>query len=183
VLCGPEPFNHPELPAIVVGCIERGVARLGIETDAGALSVPGNAVGALRAGVRHFRVRMLGSPDETLTDALSGRPGLAHAAWDGVRTALEAADSLGVTVVVTVVMPVCRHSLAALPAAVARFAAMGAHAVRLTSAGPLPPSAEARIAAACDTGMVNHLWVETDGLLPLPSTHALHAVRGEDVGG
>lgn len=182
VLSGPEPFNHPELPALVVGCIERGVERLGIETDGGALSVGGNAAGAIRAGVRHLRVRALGFRDGR-ADASSERRALARSAREGIGAALEAADSLGVTIVVTVLLPVCQHTIDVLPAAVAESAGAGAHAVRIVPGGSLPPSASTLLAAACDTGMVNRLWVEVDGSLPLPASHTLHAVSEERADG
>ena len=51
------------------------------------------------------------------------------------------------------------------------------------AAGPLPDSAAGVVAAACDTGMVNRLWVETDGNLPLPDSHRLHAVAGDSSDG
>ena len=175
VLCGPEPFAHPELPALVAGCAERGVERICIETDGGALAVGGNAEGALLGGVRHLRVRMLGA-GQRATDELSGRPGLSQKAKAGVRAFLDTADARGMTVAVTGVIPVCRHNLDVLPESVGALAEWGVHAARLVSSGPLPESAAAHLAAACDTGMLNRIWVETDGTLPLAASHLLHAV-------
>jgi hypothetical protein len=78
--------------------------------------------------------------------------------------------------VATALIPVCWHNINALPEIIARVAQTGFHAARLTAAGDLPAHAARLIAAACDTGMVNRLWTETDGVLPLPETHALHGV-------
>jgi len=181
ILCGPEPFAHPGLPAIVAACANRGVERICIETDGGALSVGANAEGALDAGVRHLRVR-LPAAVAPAGDDLAGRPGLVRDARSGVRAFLEAGEAGGVDVVVTAVVPVCSHTLDLLPASVAELASWGVHAVRLVSAGALPNDAAVHLAAACDTGMVNRVWVETDGALPLPESHALHAVdeAGDD---
>ncbi|MGB4442546.1 MAG: hypothetical protein WBJ62_10065, partial [Coriobacteriia bacterium] len=86
-------------------------------------------------------------------------------------------------VVVTAVIPVCRHNADALPATIAELASLGVQAVRLVPSADATTPALALLAAACDTGMVNRLWVEVDPALPLPDTYALHAVPGEVRGG
>ena len=175
---GPEPFAHPELPALIAACVEAGVERVALETDGAALSVPANAVGVLGAGVRHLLIRILdGEPERG--DSLGGRPGRTHDALSGVKSYLDAAERAGVTVSVTAIVPVCEHNVGTLPETVGRLASAGFHGVRLASTGKLPRSAVVAVAAACDTGMVNRLWVESDGLLPLPETHRLHAVAGQ----
>lgn len=172
-LTGPEPFAHPELPALVAACRRAGFSRIAVETDGAALVAHGNAAGVLHAGVRHLWVRVLGADDAT-HDGLTGRPGHGAASRAGVAAYSEAAAMMGATVAITAVVPVCRHTLGELPAIVASCAPRGFHAVRLESAGPVPSQAAAVIAAACDTGMVNRIWVSTDGTLPLPETHGLH---------
>ncbi len=179
VLCGPEPFAHPELPVLVAGCVEAGVERIALETDGAALSVSANAMGVLRAGVRHLRVRLLDADPEG-GDRLGGRPGRTRDALAGVAAYLAAAEDAGLAGIVTAVLPVCRHNLDTLPATVSALAAHGFHAARLVADDGVPASAGAILAAACDTGMVNRLWVETDPRLPLPATHALHAVPEGD---
>lgn len=175
VLCGPEPFAHPELPALVAACVEAGIERVVLETDGAALSVSANAHGVLRAGVRHLRIRLLDAEPEG-GDQLAGRPGRTRDALAGVTEYLAAAGDAGLAVVVSAVLPVCPHNLETLPATVMALAARGFHAIRLVAEGEVPASAAAILAAACDTGMVNRLWVEADPDLPLPPTHALHAV-------
>lgn len=172
-LTGPEPFAHPELPALIAACRRAGFSRIALETDGSALAVHGNAAGVLHAGVRHLWVRVLGADDAT-HDTVAGRPGRAGASRAGVSAYLEAAATAGVMVAVTAVVPVCAHTLGGLPAIVAACAQRGFHAVRLEAAGPLAARASTIIAAACDTGMVNRIWVSTDGALPLPVTHRLH---------
>ena len=179
VLTGPEPFAHPDLPRVVAACRDAGVSRIAIETDGGALSVPGNAHGVLLSGVRHLWVRVLGSSDE-MHDTLAGKRGIAQAMRAGVAGYLANAETERLQVAVTAVVPVCEHDLAELPAIMAHCAAQGFHAARLVAAGALPSSAETIVAAACDTGMVNHLWVAVDESLPLPPSHRLH---GEVDGG
>jgi len=176
VLTGPEPFAHPELPALVAACVEAGVERIALATDGAALSVSANAVGVLRAGVRHLRIRLL-DIDEARGDACSGSPGVTRDALAGVRAYLAAAEDDGVAAVVTAIVPVCRHNLQHLPEIVAGAASAGFAALRLTHTEGLPGSAGALLAAACDTGMVNRLWVEADPALPLPATHVLHSVE------
>lgn len=184
VLTGPEPFSHPELPALIGLCRQTGFVRIALETDGGALAVHGNAAGVLHAGVRHLWVRVLGADDAAHDDRI-GRPGRAAAARAGIAAYRAAALEGSRAVVVTAIVPVCRHTLPDLPAIVAGCAGRGFDAVRLISAGPLPASGAALIAAACDTGMVGRVWVSTDGSLPLPDTHLAHgesdgAPRGGD---
>ncbi|MHB8740873.1 MAG: hypothetical protein ACYC62_06845 [Coriobacteriia bacterium] len=173
VLTGPEPFFHPELPALIAACRDAGFSRIALETDAGALAAHGNAAGVLHAGVRHLWVRVLGADDATHDERI-GRPGRAAAARVGVAAYRTAALEAACPVVVTAIVPVCRHTLPELPAIVAECGTHGFDAVRLVSAGPLPGSAASVIAAACDTGMVNRTWVATDSALPLPDSHRLH---------
>lgn len=175
ILSGPEPFAHPDLPVLVAACVEAGIERICLETDGGALSVEANAAGVLRAGVRHLRVRLLAA-DEALADELSGRSGRCRDALAGVRNFLSAAEASAVRVSVTALVPVCEHNLVALPSTIAGLAQYGFHGVRLVRGGALPSPASAILAAACDTGMVNRLWVEVEPGLPLPASHRLHAV-------
>lgn len=175
-LGGPEPFGHPDLPSVVAACTGVGVRRIAIETAGDPLAVHGNAPGILHAGVTHVDVRVpaLG----ILGDELTGRPGAVARAEAGVRLYVAAAQERSRPAVVTVVVPVCSHNVRELPATIAGLALWGVDAVRLVRGGGsrLPDSAEAFVSAACDTGMVNRLWVETDGSLPLPVTHYLHDV-------
>lgn len=175
VLTGPEPFSHPELPAVIAACRDAGFVRIALDTDGGALAAHGNAVGVLHAGVRHLHVRVLGA-DDAVHDERLGRPGRTAAARSGMAAYRAAALESGLPIVVTAVVPVCRHTLPELPATVAACGARGFDAVRLIAAGPLPVSAGVAVAAACDTGMVNRIWVSADGALTLPSTHVLHSV-------
>lgn len=178
VLGGPEPFDHPELPALVAACVAAGAERIALETDAAALSVPANAAGVLRAGVRHLLVRVLDA-DMTRGDAVGGRPGRTRDAIAGIRTYLSAAGEAGVPVAVTAIVPVCRHTAPALSSTIAELASVGVHAVRLVPSQDNAGVTPALLAAACDTGMVNHLWVEADPALPVPDSHTLHAVADQ----
>jgi len=178
VLGGPEPFGHPELPVLVAACVEAGVQRIALETDGAALSVPANALGVLRSGVRHLLVRLTDA-EAGNGDAMGGRPGRTRDAFAGVRVYLAAAEDAGLVVSVTAIVPVCRHNAGSLSATVAELASLGVAAARLVPSGDAGASASALLAAACDTGMVNRLWVEVDPALPLPASHALHTVPGE----
>jgi MoaA/NifB/PqqE/SkfB family radical SAM enzyme len=177
LLVGPEPFAHPELPGIVASAAASGCERIGMRTDAGALSIPGNAEGVLGAGVRHLQVVVLGGQDAH--DRLADRPGLFDAASQGVRAFIAAARHGGVRVAVTGIVPVCAHNVPELPAAVAALASAGAVAVEIAVQ---PAAAQVRgfsdwLASAIDTGTVNGLWVTVTGLeAPRVPRSALHAV-------
>jgi hypothetical protein len=164
-LTGPEPFAHPDLPAIVTGAIEAGVSRLRLEVDGGAFARPGNAEGALGAGVRHVQVTLLGGT-EGVHDALAGGPGAFDAAISGMMAFGEAVRTVGVDAVATVFVPVCRHNVADLPAAVGAAVGAGASSVllRVEDGGIDLTAATPWIVAACDTGVVNRVWVEVEGV-------------------
>jgi len=176
-LTGPEPFGHPDLPRLVVACRQAGARRIALETDAAALSVRVNAAGLVAAGVHHLHARVLHA-DEARGDELGGSAGRTRDSFAGIAGYLEAAEAAGVDAVVTLRVPVCEHNVGSLPEIVSRAAALGVHAVRLLGADRLPASAPSLIAAACDTGMVNGVWVEAAESLPVPDSHSLHTVSG-----
>jgi hypothetical protein len=180
-LTGPEPFGHPELPAVVAAAARHGVARLRLETDAIALASPVNAGGSIAAGVRHLRVRLLGgSPG--VHDGLGAVVGAFDATLAGVRCFVASAAESGSPVSVTVVIPVCRHNVHDLTPAVLAAAEAGADAVTLMLDDPGLDLAMAApwLMSACDTGVINGVWVEVDGapfcLLPGYDLHVVDAV-------
>jgi hypothetical protein len=181
-LSGAEPFAHPELPRVISGVVASGCQRLGIDTDAVGLRSPANARGALVAGVRHVRITVLAGT-EGVHDALAGAPGLLDAMREGVGVFRAAAEAEGLDVSVTVLVPVCRHNAHDLPSAVGVGVECGADRVevRVTDGGLDLASAVPWITAACDTGVVNGVWVEVEGapfcLLPGYDLHLSDAVR------
>lgn len=174
VLTGADPFGHPELPALIEAAVIAGVERVAIDTDGAALRAGENAAGSLRAGVRHYVVRVVVA-DETLSVRVTGGPS-GPGALAGIAAVREAARRLETPVAIEARVETCRHTIAALPATVAALAEAGADAVRVI-VGDVPRSAEtsALLAAGCDTGMVNAIWVDVAGdPTLLPATHALH---------
>lgn len=175
-LAGPEPFAHPELPAVVAASMRAGVRRLRLDTSGAGLLSPANAAGVLGAGVRHIRVVLLGGTPG-VHDALAGVPGAFDAALAGARAFREVADAAGERVSVVVHVPACRHNLRETPAAVAAAVEAGADAVTIAlsdGGADLEPSL-AWLRSACDTGVVNGVWVEVVGVpFCLLREHALH---------
>jgi hypothetical protein len=184
-LTGAEPFGHPELPRIVSGVVAAGCRRLAIDTDAVGLRSATNARGALTAGVRNVRCTMLAGT-EGVHDALAGVPGMLDATREGMRSYRAAAESEGLDVSVTVLIPVCRHNVQDLPSAVG--VAVDCHAdrieVKITDGGLDLPAAIPWITAACDTGVVNGVWVEVEGvpfcLVPGYDLHLADAVGARE---
>jgi len=181
-LTGPEPFAHPDLPALVSAAGRAGVRRLRLATDAVALVSPGNASGCVAAGVRHLAVTLLGG-SAGVHDALTGGPGALEATLAGVNSYVAAADAQEAAVCVTARVPVCRHNVRDLVATVGAAVQAGADGVEISIAdGGLDlASALPWITAACDTGIVNAVWVEVDGvpfcLLPGYDLHLADTVR------
>lgn len=176
-LAGPEPFGHPDLPQLVVACVDAGARRIALETDAAALSVARNAQGVISAGVHHLHARLLDT-DPVRCEALGVPAGRTSDSLAGIENYREAAQAASVPVVISILVPVCPHNLPWLPEIVVSAAGLHAQRVRLHAAAPLPGSAPALIAAACDTGMVSGVWVEAEESLGLPTSHRLHTVAG-----
>jgi hypothetical protein len=177
VFVGAEPFAHPQLPALVAGAASLGVERIGLRTDGGALSVDGNALGAIHAGVRLIEIVALG--DQGIHDDLTGATSGFAMARQGARAFLDEGRETGATVVVTGRIPVCRHNLASLPGAVAALAEMGAVSVELSVSERTQKAVglSSWVSAAFETGMVNGVWVyiREPGRLPASSI-GLHGV-------
>jgi hypothetical protein len=184
-LAGAEPFAHPDLPRIVSGVIGAGCRRLALDTDAAGMRSETNARGALVSGVRHIRCTVLAGT-EGLHDALSGVPGLFDATRAGMAAFRAVSEAEGLDVSVTTMVPVCRHNVSDLPAAVAVAVESGADRIEivLTDGGIDLDSAVRWITAACDTGVVNGVWVEVAGLpicaLPGYDLHLADAVRARE---
>lgn len=176
LLAGAEPFSHPSLPAIVAAARSAGFERIGLETDATALVRGENARGSLLAGVRHLCVLLFCVGE--LGDAMAGVPGASSAALQGLERFVRVAADERLAVAVSVNIQVCRHNVEHLPVLVAAAARTGAAHVVLEAAEGVAEDAATIVAAACDTGTVNRVWVDVYGL-PLPATHTVH--RGGEV--
>lgn len=174
-----EPFMHPDLPEIIATAVGLGFERIRLTTDAGALARPGNAEGALAAGVRQIEVVLLAGTAED-HDRLSGRRGLFAAAAQGAASFLAAAESAGEPVVVTGVVPLCAHTQPGLPETVLAFARMGAVAVIIDARGARDVSSEL-IGAALDTATMNAMAGSVLGVegLPQPCASLPWVVRGQ----
>lgn len=182
---GAEPFSHPELPVLVAAAVAAGYERIGLRTDAGALSMPGNAEGVLSAGVLHLQLVLTGG-DGASHDSNTGRPGLFDSARHGVAQYKRAAMEAGLAVAITGYVSVCAHTMPGLPGIVATLAGLGAVAVELavTPRGAGEAGLLAWLGSAVDTGMVNGVWVSVSGLAPDTVVGSpLHAVAPSRVRG
>lgn len=175
-LVGAEPFAHPSLPEIVFTLVEAGASRLRLRTGAEALIVAENAEGVLRAGVRHLEVVVLG-PHE-VHDALTARPDAFESARRGMRAFLDTAGESGIDAVLSGRIRVCRHNLEHAPAAVAVLAEVGALEIvlQVSDTASKTVGAATWIASACDTGVVNGVWVSVECAAALPGVADLHFV-------
>lgn len=174
LLNGAEPFAHDALPRLIAQARAAGAKRIGLVSDGGALGFGDNAAGAVHAGVRHVVVQTVGLGEAA--DERAGRTGLSAAVLAGIRAFVEAAKHVEATVAVSAEVAVCRHNVDELPGIVAALGEAGAGCVVFFQdelAIPAPASVAVVLAAACDTGVVNGVWVEVRGL-PLPATHSLH---------
>lgn len=181
-LTGAEPFGHPELPALVTAATDAHCRRLCLDTDALALRSPQNAGGSLMAGVRHLRWTILGGTPG-LHDALYGEPGALDSSVEGIRSFASIASDEALSISMTAVVPVCRHNAHDLPAAAGLAVDAGVDRIllRVEDGGLDLASALPWMSAACDTGVVNGVWVEVEGvpfcLLPGYDLHLADAAR------
>jgi hypothetical protein len=164
-LTGAEPFHHPALGQIVADAVNAGAQRICLDSDCAALGSAETARTVLDSGVRHMQFTLLGSTP-ALHDALLGRPGAFEATMNGVSTFVEIARAGEVPVHVSARLPVCHHNLRDLPMIVTAAARAGAAKARLVIEDPGLDlrSAAPWVEAACDSGIVNSLWVEVQGV-------------------
>jgi hypothetical protein len=164
-LAGIEPFNHPEIDSIIRAARKAGTKRLRLNTNAIALGMRDIAEAALANGVRHVRFPLLGSTSES-HDMLTGSAGGFDATLRGIAVFSEVAAEMSATTHVSVEIPLCRHNLQDVLNTVPVAAASGASSIviALQDAHLDLGSAVAWIEAACDTGVVNTVWVEVEGV-------------------
>jgi hypothetical protein len=180
MLGGMEAFAHPDLPGLVAYAAQAGAVRIALQTGGGSLTAGENAPGALHVGVRHVEVRYIpGSDDDE--ESVTASASRNDAALSGVRAFVSAAEARGERVAVSAVVPVCRHTAPRLARAIAELADAGVGAVRLSApeGDSHGPGTVAHVIAACDTGVVNGIWVDVAGIA-LPETHQAHAVTGAE---
>lgn len=166
---GIEPFAHPELPDLIGAAVSVGFRRIRLRTDAGALSLPGNAEGVLGAGVRLIEIALLAGCAED-NDRLSGRPGLFEAALEGARSFSRVAEAAGEHVVVSGRIPLCTHNERFLSDAVGALARIGASAV-VIDARCFDGTEHAAIKAALDTATVNAMAGSVLGAVSFPDPY------------
>jgi hypothetical protein len=170
-------LDHPDLARLAAHAARVGASRIAVRTSGRSLADPGAAAGLLESGVRIVEVVFLGSSEQA-HDALTGERGAFDAATAGVGNLRSAADALDVKVAVRGRVRVCRHNVQDLPATVMYLAELGVSSIVLACDSAL----EARrsidwIAAACDTGTVNRVWVAVSGMdEEMLGEKALHAV-------
>jgi MoaA/NifB/PqqE/SkfB family radical SAM enzyme len=171
------PLDHPDLSRLAAHAARAGASRIAVRTSGRSLADPGAAARLLESGVRIVEVVFLGSSGRA-HDALTGVQGSFQAAAAGVGNLRSAADALRVKVAVRGRVPVCRHNVQDLPATVMHLAESGVSSIVLAC----DPALDVRrsidwIAAACDTGTVNRVWVAVSGMdEEVLGDKALHAV-------
>lgn len=157
-----------------------GVGRIGVRISGGNLTDSTSMRLLLESGVRVIEVVFLGSgPD--YHDALVGTPGGFDGAVGAIRSCSEAARELGVKIALRGRIRLCAHNLHDAPAAVMRLAELGVTSIVLECDPRLDVRRSAEwVAAACDTGTVNRVWVAVtgmpDGALGDKALHALDVI-------
>lgn len=143
------------LEPLATAAQEKGVERLRVDVSAEGLKQDAERLLAL--GVRHVRFSLL----EAATDPTRSADTIA-----GARAFAEAASEQGVRIATTAVLPLCRHTIQDAPGAAMIAAEARADSILLLVDDPTLDLCKAApwVMAACDTGMVNVVWVEVEGI-------------------
>lgn len=173
-LVGADSLTHPDIERIVEQAVSMAADRVRIEVASGIDKA--KALALIHSGVRHVRVAILGGSADA-HDALVSERGAFDRVAETVARLREAGEEAGARMAFSARVPACKHNASELPGAVVAAADMGLDAVAIVTgdmggeAGGFTPW----VAAACDTGIVNTLWVEVEGLpFCLMPAHALH---------
>jgi len=129
MLCGFEPFQHPELVGIVQTLASSQVKRIAMRTDAAALANSQDAQGAVDFGVRVFEVPFL--PKEM--DALSQAVAPLEASFAGIAGIRSAAATLGVTTFICADISVCKHTAPYFMSTVQAAVVAGVDAIKISA--------------------------------------------------
>jgi len=164
-LAGAEPFRHPAIATVVADAVEAGAQRIRLDSDCSGFSSATTAEAVIGSGVRHVQFTLLGSM-ATLHDSLCGTAGAFERTIRGAKTFAEVARASNTPVQLSAHVPVCRHTIRDIAGIVGAAATAGASLVHLALVDEhLAPAAAAPwIGAACDTGVVNAVWVEVGGV-------------------
>lgn len=156
--------DHPGLPGLVEHAARAGAPRVAVSASGRSLSDPAVAARLVDSGVRIVEVTFLGSCAQ-VHDALTGVPGDFDAATAAVANVRSTADARGLEVAVRGRVRVCHHNLQDMPATVMRLAEMEVANIILACDPTMDTRRSADwIAAACDTGTVNRVWVAVSGM-------------------
>jgi hypothetical protein len=152
-LVGADAIGFDGLEEVVRAMVAAGAAR--IRADVAPGPIAGQAQRLVGLGIRQFRFDLTpAASDPCLVDEL--------------RTAVEAVRAAGEEAVARIAVSgsfdVCRHTLQHAPVAVmqAKEAGLSAVVLRVTDASLDLAQATPWLRAACDTGMVNALWVDVE---------------------
>ena len=180
-LTGADLLSRDDIIDLVTAARDAKATRIRVDVDAGSLD--GSVCDRLlEAGVRHVRFTLFAGT-ANVYGMLAGSPGDLSRVSEGLAALQNAAERTCIRVAVAAEVPICRHNVQELPAAVI-FAAenrVDQVTLRLADASVDLPTAVPWIAAACDTGVVNTLWTEVEGvpfcLMPGHDLHLANVVR------
>ena len=178
-------MDHESLLQLVSRAADAGVSRIGVRLSASQVVQSREASALLSAGMRVAEVTFL-SAEAGRHDSFTGTPGSFEASAGAVARLREAAGVLGVRLAVRGRVPICSHNLHDAPATVMRLAEMGVSSMVLACDPSLDVRRSAEwVAAACDTGTVNRVWVAVTGMpegaLGDKALHAVDVVRLREV--
>lgn len=182
LITGTGDVSAEALAGAVSSCVNEGVSRIAVR-----LSDPAAVTAVLESGARIVEVALLG-PAAEVHDGLADAPGSFARAHETVRAVRDWADAFEARVAVRAHVPACPHNLRELPAIVTACAEARIDTVVLACEPTLDPRRSAEwLAAACDTGTVNRVWVSVRGVpaevLGDKALHALDVITTDGVPG
>lgn len=129
---GIEPFMHPQLPEVISLLVLKGLKRVALQTDGGALANPQAAAGCMASGVRTFVIQLRGV-DAPMHDRLSNAPGLFRAMEQGIAAVRQIASDQNYSVAIVMQIELCPHNYMQLGELVRTALALGPDAIELVN--------------------------------------------------
>lgn len=163
---GFEPFAHPDLVDALAQARAQKIARIGLQTDGGALSAIQNARGCVEAGVRIFEISWLGGSTSS-HDALTKKPGLFDAMHQGVVALHRVEQDLNVHFALIAVIRICEHNRREFHAIVQDALQCGVTALRISD--PCGVLTELDVTTIYDLAVAQGVAVFGDGVTELES--------------
>lgn len=164
-IVGGEPMQYEELDVVVEEARQRGWRRIKLLTNGRAFSNPQVAIDATQAGVRVFELKLAGSMPQ-VHEAVTRSPGSFIETAEGIVNLRNVKMPKEVKAFVGLRVPVGELNFQYVPHLAAFAVQVGVDRLTLSFDDPNARMSDVAplLKAAIDVGLVNALWVQTEGV-------------------